>query len=380
MASRSKGQMISVLTVVVLLFVSGGALFTGLIGSQEIQETVTYSTDDINALAEAKVNAEMYRFNIRKELNYTFNNVAYELGEEAGGVEWEDNIPDMEDVNTTFKDQLLNREDINIITQNRAGECDPPEIDDSMLDLASKHELRLEFSDPWIECDGLETRAMVPVDDSFAVDNTDNNYLSLANDSIELANESWEIINNTQWSRNGTVEDPMSYVDVPDESFNNACYHLSGSDESQADDDAYQSAEEQYDDTEIAEEAYDNLDSEGELYEFVNDLETRTVIEGEINPSQGYPETQTCTYRKCIETETSCPPPGEDGECTTSCVDRAPEEEKEYDRYRYRFDADKAFLHFEIEDADNSVITYDSDETDLVFDFTYINDEQVDGM
>ncbi len=372
--------MISVLVIIVLVFVSGGALFTGLVGSQQIQETVTYSTDDINALTTAKVNSEIYRFNIRKELNYTFNNVAYELGEEAGGVEWEDNIPDMADVNTTFKDQILNREEINIKSQNRAGNCDPPEIDDSMLELGPRHELTVGLSDPWIRCDGLKTEAMVAVEDSFVVHNTDNNYLNLARDSIELANESWEIINDTKWSRNGTIRTPMSYVDVPDDSFNDACYHLSGSDESQADSDAYQSAEERYDDMEIAEEAYDNLDSEGELYEFINDVETKTEIKGEVNPSQGYPDTQTCTYRECIDTETSCPPPAEDGECTTSCVERASEEEKDYDLYKYRFDADKAFVHFEIEDADNPVITYDSNETKLLFDFTYINDEDVDGM
>lgn len=379
-ASKSKGEFVSILTVVVLLFVSGGALFTGLLGSQQIQQTVTYSTDDINALASAKINSEIYRFNIRKEMNYTFNNVAYELGEEAGGVGWEDNIPSMEDVNSTFKDQLLNRGAINIKEQNRAGNCEPPQIDESVLEIATKHELRLEFSDPWIKCNGLKTEAMVPVSDTFVVRDTDNNYLNLANESRELANESWEIINNTEWSRNGSVKNPRSYVDVPDDSFNNWCYHLSSSDENQADSDAYQSAEEQYDDMEIAEPAYDNLDSEGKLYSFVNDQETRTEIEGRVVESPGYPDTQTCTYSKCIETETTCPPPGSDGECSTHCVDRAPPKEKNYDLYRYRFDADKAFVHFEIEDADNSVITYDSNETNLLFDFTYVNDEQVDGM
>lgn len=370
--------MISILTVFVLLFVSGGSLFTGLMGSQEIQETVSYSTDDVNALAEAKVNSEIYDFNIRKELNYTFNNVAYELGDEAGGVEWEDNIPDMEDVNATFKDQMLNREDVNIVKQNRAGGCDPPEIDASVLEIVSNYELRLEFSDPWIECGGLKTTAMVPIDDSFNVRNPDNNYLNLANDSIYLATESKAIIEETEWSRNGTVEDPIDNVEVPEDSFNNACYHLSDSEKDQAEEDARESAEEQYDGMEIAEEAYDNLDSAGELHPFVNDLETRTEVEGEINPSEGYPETQTCTYEECTETEEVCDENGEN--CETVCSERASEEERNYDNYRYRFDADRASMHFEIEDADNSVITYDSKETELVFDFTYINDEDVDGM
>jgi len=370
--------MISILTVFVLLFVSGGSLFTGIMGSQQIQETVSYSTDDVNALAEAKVNSEIYGFNIRKELNYTFNNVAYELGEEAGGVEWDDSIPDMEDVKSTFKDQMLNREEINIVKQNRAGSCDPPEIDTSVLEIVSKHELRLGFSDPWIECDGLKTKAMVPVENSFEIQNTGNNYLNLANDSISLANESKAIIKETEWSRNGTIEDPIDNVEVPENSFNNACYHLSDSDESQADSEAYQSAEEQYDGMNIAEEAYENLESAGKLFEFVNDRATRTEIEGEVNPSEGYPVTETCSYERCTETEEVCSEDGED--CETVCAERAPEEEKDYDLYRYRYGADKVSMYFEIEDSDNSVITYDSDETDLVFGFTYVNDEDVDGM
>lgn len=378
MDSKRKGQLSSILVTVVLLFVSGGSLFTGLVGSQQIQETVTYSTDDINELTAAKINSEIYGFNTRKELNYSFNNVAYELSQEAGSLDWQDNIPEMEEVNTTFKEQLLNREDVNIVKQNRAGGCDPPEIDESMLEMTSKHGLRLELSDPWIECSGLKTKAMVAVDEIYEVQNPDNNYLNLANDSIELANESKEIVNDTEWARNGSIEDPMSYVDVPDDSFNNACYHLSSSDESQADSDAYQSAEEQYDGMKIAEDAYENLDSEGKLYEFANDQLTRTEIEGEINPSEGYPVTETCSYQRCNETETVCNL--EDEGCTTFCVDRDTEEEKDYNLYRYRYDADKASMYFEIEDSDNSVITYDSNETDLVFDFTYINDEDVDGM
>lgn len=354
--------MVSLLVVFNILFVSGGSLLTSVIGAQQIQDTVSYSTDDVRVLAEAKVNADIYGFNTRKELNYTFNNVAYEIGDDAGELNWNDNIPTMEEAEEEFKQQLLTREDINIKTQNRAGDCDPPNIDESVLSIPDRHVLELDFSDPWIECSGLNTTAMIPVSETFSVENPKNNYLYLAENAINLAEESKSIISDSDWSQTGSETSPLNYVEVPDDSDRNACYHMASGHGNEAEDAARESAESEFDDSDIGSEAFNSLDN---VNSFVELSQTNTDIDEEVVAASGYPKTETCTFEVCSGEY------NEDGECIME------EEQTDYNLYKYQAVADEVEVDFELTDQANTVITYDSAETNLVFDFTYVNTEDV---
>ena len=63
-----KGQTLTVLSLVALFFMITGNMFGAVLGQSEIQESISYSANDVNQLFRAETKAEMYRRNIRKEL------------------------------------------------------------------------------------------------------------------------------------------------------------------------------------------------------------------------------------------------------------------------------------------------------------------------
>ncbi|MFB6292550.1 MAG: hypothetical protein ABEI58_04115 [Candidatus Nanohaloarchaea archaeon] len=355
---KRKGQLISMLAVFTLLFISGGSLFTAVLGQQQIKHTVSYSSNDVNQLAHAEVKSEIYRKNIRKELNYSFNNVANAIAEEGGKVEWSQNIPSETDIEDALKGALLDHE-YDIKSQNRLMGCQPPAINEDVLSVESDHSLELDFTDAAISCSGLATRAIVPIDERLRITNNRNNYLEIGADAIKLAEEVKRLIQEKDWTNEGSQKSELDYT---------TCRALGegGDKTDEARSDAKESASDPIKSRNLAQEAYNNLESNGELHDYLEDRLTSTTVTGTYTRI-GEEASGTCEYTKCVEYE-SCGPSNEQ----TCCANRETFETS-YSIFKYRFEADAVQTRFRISDSQNTITTLHGDDSRLVFDFTYEN-------
>jgi hypothetical protein len=330
-----KGQTLSVLSLVALLFMITGNMFGAVIAQNEIQESISYSANDVNQLLRAETKADMYRKNIRKELNYTHNNIAYTLSPEWDELNWDNNIPSRDTIRTEFEEAMTTGE-YGIINQNRVWGCTTPNLADDPVDIIGPNEIELSLSKASISCSGGLAKATVPIEDEYTVENTQNNYLHLAEYARTLASE---VRDTVPEETEDTATDSTDSCRSPDSE--------------QAREDAKEQARDNvlsgY--KQLASDAYEATEDDRE--EFISGA-ADTEYEGSHTLENPDNIESTCTYDCECEEE-------DEEDCTCSGTEYT---------YTYEYDADSLNAEYELEDSENLVPTYDINER-LEFDFVY---------
>ena len=330
-----KGQTLTVLSLVALFFMITGNMFGAVLGQSEIQESISYSANDVNQLFRAETKAEMYRRNIRKELNYTQNNIAYALSPEWGTLNWDNNIPSQHTIREAFEEAMATGE-YGIAGQNRVWGCSAPKLADNPIEVKGPHDIELSLSEASIKCSGGMATAIVPIEDKYAVENTRNNYLHLAEYARTVASKVRDTVPD---NINDTATDSTDSCRSPDST------------------DAREDAKEQARDNaltgyrQLASDAYEATEDDRES--FISGS-SDTEYEGSYTLENPGDIESTCTY--------DCDCEDEDKEdCTCGGTEYT---------YTYKYEADSLSAEFELEDSENLVPTYDLNER-LQFDFIY---------
>lgn len=87
-AEVSKGQFLSILVVVVLLFISGGSLFTSLFARSQMNFVFSYFEGDMATVAETEMRSSEFPGYMNQQAEYAINNAALVLGEEGSYAGW----------------------------------------------------------------------------------------------------------------------------------------------------------------------------------------------------------------------------------------------------------------------------------------------------
>lgn len=188
-----KGQVTTV--AIALIFSLGTAGFLGIIYSGEpVEESVQIYNSDFNALAEAKLKKDAYKERTKKELNYSTNIVALELGEKMGSstsssIDWSSGIPSFSDL----KSEYLKVSESELKFQNGVIDCSSPQIEELSGEIPQTY--TVEVDEGSITCETRQINGIIPskatvnlTDSNFEVLNSDNRYLSLAKYSVGFAN------------------------------------------------------------------------------------------------------------------------------------------------------------------------------------------------
>lgn len=179
-----KGVATALVSLITGIFILSGSIFSGLMTEKEIKETVNYSTGHVNRLMEAQTKKNIYKTNIKNELKFVHNNVAYSKNETV----WEDEVPEEEEIISNFKDSLMAGE-YNLPDQNRVFRCIAPSIQKEDLEVIRNNELELNITGKDVTCHGGDSTAFVPINEAIVMENTDNNYLNLLKHGRTLALE-----------------------------------------------------------------------------------------------------------------------------------------------------------------------------------------------
>ncbi len=87
-AEVSKGQFLSILVIVVLLFISGGSLFTSLFARNQMNFVFSYFEGDMATVAETEMRASEFPVYMHNQAEYATNNAALVLGENGSYADW----------------------------------------------------------------------------------------------------------------------------------------------------------------------------------------------------------------------------------------------------------------------------------------------------
>lgn len=320
---QSKGA-VEILTLIITVFTLSGGMLGGLVTQGKISETVNYATGPVNEVLNAKTKKEIYKKNIKKELEFAHNNVAYQIGQEGGTLEWGKDVPEIDEIKEKFKQQLISHE-YNIKDQNRIKGCIPPAISQENLSILSENTLELDFQEAWIRCTGKDSKVFLPIGEVFTVGNDENNYLHLAKYARAL---SLEIQNNIPDSGTGNSDITV-------------CEDDSSSGEDLAKETAISEAKEEAlgGEPDIGSEAFSNTESERNSYVELED--SNTVLEGDEEIESVDKDSDGCS---------------DDSEAEYSV--------------EAEFVADSVSVDVTLKDTGNTVITFDG-EKNLEFTFEY---------
>lgn len=175
-----------------MIFSLGTAGFLGIIYSGEpVEESVEIYNSDFNSLAEAKLKKDAYETRTKKELNYSTNIVALELGEIMGlssSDGWSSGIPSYGDLKSGYLETVTSE----LRSQNGVIGCSSPQIDSLSGEIPQSY--TVDISDASITCETREVNGISPssatvnlTETSYNVLNSDNRYLSLAKYSVGFA-------------------------------------------------------------------------------------------------------------------------------------------------------------------------------------------------
>jgi hypothetical protein len=337
-----KGQMLVVLSLMAILFIVTGNMFSAVIAQNEITKSVSYSSNDANELLRAEIKADVYAKNIEKELNYSLNNIAYLLGSNSGPnweeLNWEDNIPDQDRIKSVFKQKMISGE-YGIANQNRLWGCDTPQLAEEPLEKVGSDpvEIELTLSKAQVECSSGRTTAIASIPEQYTIENDNNNLFELTDYARTLAQKVKEI-SPDRLEESGSAS-------------TNSCRSPDQSDaqtqaRANARDNTVQGEEN------IAEEAYQETEDSRES--FITG-EHDTIILGDF--SQVDSDETPCFY------DCDCPEGPEDRDGSCRC------EGTKYS-YTYNYTVDEINTDFDLVDSNNEVLTYDGQKS-LDFDFRY---------
>lgn len=184
---KRKGQFVSMIAVVALLFISGGSLFTAMFTQSTFGEHVSYYTQDIGSLLEARIEGTFYNYTVKKEMNFTENNVAWKMrgSDDDPYYEWSasSSIPDYSNIKSSYRDKYMTGEEVGLTPQIFVNGCTGPSLSLNTLD---KDEIVIQMSDKSIRCGSRKSYAEVffarenPNDKTLKVENSKNRYLRVA--------------------------------------------------------------------------------------------------------------------------------------------------------------------------------------------------------
>jgi len=205
--TKRKGQFASMIGVVVLVFILSTNIFTVIIADNNVEESFEYNSGSFNPIADAKMKADHHPEKMSRELNYSSNIVALNLGDNSGGLDW-NNVPSVSSLKQNYIEQVK----AEVETQNRIKNCRQPAIeslyepDREVSWRYNNTSLSFEFEDKWVECNAQNTQARVATDQVIEVDNIRNRYIGLANYSVELAQNTPDHLPN-QMTGSGSDDD-----------------------------------------------------------------------------------------------------------------------------------------------------------------------------
>ncbi len=84
----SKGQFLSILVVVTLLFISGGSLFTTLFARTQMNFVFSYFEGDMGVVAETQMRSQEFPGYMHNQAEFAINNAALVLGENGSYADW----------------------------------------------------------------------------------------------------------------------------------------------------------------------------------------------------------------------------------------------------------------------------------------------------
>lgn len=192
--NKRKGQFVSMIAVVALLFISGGNLFTAMFVKQTFGDHVHYYSKDIGNVMEARVEGTFYNYTVRKEMNFTENNVAYKMRQKnRHNYDWTDGtVPLYSTIKSTFEDNFINP-DTGLRSQDFVAGCTGPGLS---LESLTKNGINVEMSDKSIKCGARDAGTYSfstvyfaqenPDEKTLRVENTQNRWLSVAETSVDL--------------------------------------------------------------------------------------------------------------------------------------------------------------------------------------------------
>lgn len=131
LSKMKKGQFLSILVVVTLLFISGGSMFTTLYANHEMNRAWAIFTGDMRTVAETQMKAESYPGFVTDQARYSINNAGYELGRQSAHKDWSNtNIPEKDVLEQQFIDAVMTNSDYGLKPNNAYSGCKAPNIED----------------------------------------------------------------------------------------------------------------------------------------------------------------------------------------------------------------------------------------------------------
>ncbi|MBY6293962.1 hypothetical protein GLU60_01080 [Nanohaloarchaea archaeon H01] len=327
-----KGQFVSTITIFVLIFIISGNIFGAVLFQDTVRETVTFQIGDFNRVSEAQLKAETYVPRMEKELNYSSNIAALELG--SNDRNWQE-TPEKQSVRQGYEAAV--REELN--SQSVVAGCQPPTIDSVNVE---GQDYTASISDPWVVCASESTVANISLaTSSLETSNYNNRYISLAESAVDLGNSIERLPES--WPEGTGSESESCQASV---------------DKSDANEEAKEEArEEAIEDEELASSALGSYD----IPSWVGlDTDTDFSIDYEDDP-----ETESCTY-----TVTNCEPtPG-------PAPEECESEERSGEEYSvtYYAQVESANLEYDLSDSQRQVINSNGEMETIHFLFSYVHD------
>jgi hypothetical protein len=279
-----KGQeSIAVISVLILTLVGvGGLIQTNNLVFQVAQN----NTGDYKTVLDADTRAQYYPYLLRKELNYSSNNLGIEP------TVWEEDIPNFSEARREYRKDVKTR----LGEQTDLIGCSSPDI--SKVSLNGTGNFTAVLSDRNVTCETENTRVSIPVDSeaNLSVNNTKNRYIEALNYTSNYTRNLNNLI-----SGNSTV--PRRSYDVTGSA---STYDCEDPDPSDAEERAIENAENNAEE-EAREDAENELNNGNEIDNWV-DMDLGLDASGECTTIED--TTSICTY-------TECSGDGDDEDCDT---------------------------------------------------------------
>ncbi len=340
-----KGQFVSMIAVVALLFISGGSLFTAMYGQETFGRTVDYYSGDMGLIMDSKVRGSIFEHKVRHEMNYTENNIAWKMrnNEDGERYQWRTGeVPTYSSIKEEYEEKIMNSS-MGVAGQVMVVDCYGPTL---TLEYLEKDEMEVKMSDKSIRCEEDGNYAEVffgrddPNDKDLKVENTKNKYLRLVENALKLPEEVNQVA--------------PSSVEVTGSEYTSSCEGGENEDQhdQQAKDSAFGEAFDQYGN--VPDDAADQISTPG----FVEITQKNLLFDRGPN---NFEQEISDQYRDCTYTVTvSCGP---------NCTETETRSGTEY-HTKYSYEADFLWTQYTVEDTQNQVPTFQG-EKNLQFRFQY---------
>ncbi|MFB6180585.1 MAG: hypothetical protein ABEJ93_01780 [Candidatus Nanohalobium sp.] len=234
-----KGQYVSMLAVVALLFISGGSLFSSLFAQQTFASHINYYSQDIGNMMQAETKKEFFNYTLRKETNFTENNVALSM---EGRYNWDSlsDVPSYSNFKDDFSDKLSNKMKDKKFVRN----CGEPGI---TINSVNQNVIEMTLSNNNLTCGTSGSYTQIPLgynqnQPQLQIKNNKNRFLKIAELALRIPDhikgdpaipDDLEEKGSASGNLNDpTVSDPTEKSDVKedakDEAYNDAKDAVSG--------------------------------------------------------------------------------------------------------------------------------------------------------